>query len=335
MTPRSSLVRLAARLSVQLGAGLACIAVAGTASAESLMLYTSQPTTDAQQTVDAFEAANPDIDVEWVRDGTTRLMARLQAELAAGQTKPDVLLVADAVSLESLRQQGRLAAYRPQGLSHYAKDFYDPDGYYHGTKQIATGIVYHQRAAEHPQHWQDLADPALANQVAMPSPLYSGAALIHLDTLVNDPQFGWDYYEQLAANGVNPNGGNGGVFKQVAAGTKPYGVVVDFLALREKAKGSPIEFVYPDEGVSVVTEPVAILKDAAHPEAARRFVDFVLSRQGQELVSEQGYLPARDDVEAPDGYPPRDAIHRLPFSATRALEQADAEKARFAEIFSP
>ena len=46
---------------------------------ETLVLYTSQPYSDAQQTVDAFEQAHPDIDVEWVRDGTTRLITRLRS----------------------------------------------------------------------------------------------------------------------------------------------------------------------------------------------------------------------------------------------------------------
>lgn len=313
---------------------VAGLLVAPLSSAESLMLYTSQPNTDAQQTVDAFEAAHPGIEVQWVRDGTTRLMTRLEAERSAGQNRADVLLVADAVSLENLRQQDLLASYRPEALDHYPDTLYDPEGHYFGTKQIATGIVYHQRAAEQPQHWQDLTDAALKGQVAMPSPLYSGAALIHLDSMVNDERFGWDYYQALADNGVMPNGGNGGVLKQVAAGTRPYGVMVDFMALREKAKGSPIEFVYPEEGVSVVTEPVAIMKNARHPEAAQKFVDFLLSKAGQELIREQGYLPARDDVDAPEGYPERSQIHALPFSATRALEQAEAEKARFADIFS-
>ena len=69
------------------------------ASAETLKLYTSQPNEDAQQTVDAFQAANPGITVEWVRDGTTKLMARMAAEMQAGAGQPDVLLISDTVTL--------------------------------------------------------------------------------------------------------------------------------------------------------------------------------------------------------------------------------------------
>lgn len=59
-------------------------------AAEKLVLYTSQPNQDAQTTVDAFKAAYPDVEVEWVRDGTTKLMAKLRAEIAAGDPRPDV-----------------------------------------------------------------------------------------------------------------------------------------------------------------------------------------------------------------------------------------------------
>lgn len=58
-----------------------------------LVLYTSQPNTDAQQTVDAFIARNPGVTVEWVRDGTPKIMAKLRAEIEAGQPQPDVLLM--------------------------------------------------------------------------------------------------------------------------------------------------------------------------------------------------------------------------------------------------
>ena len=73
----------------------ALLALTASASfAETLTLYTSQPNADAQMTVDAFMEANPNIEVEWVRDGTTKLMARLMAEIEAGNPQPDVLLIA-------------------------------------------------------------------------------------------------------------------------------------------------------------------------------------------------------------------------------------------------
>ena len=113
---------------------------------EKLVLYTSQPNSDAQQTVDAFQAAHPDVEVEWVRDGTTQLMTRLRSELSAGVSNPDVLLIADSMTMESLKQEGHLQAYLSPERAAYAAELYDPEGYYYGTKLITTGIVYNTAA---------------------------------------------------------------------------------------------------------------------------------------------------------------------------------------------
>ncbi|PMR74505.1 ABC transporter substrate-binding protein [Billgrantia endophytica] len=303
------------------------------AQADSLVLYTSQPNSDAQQTVDAFQAAHPGIEVEWVRDGTPRLMTRLRSELQAGVAKPDVLLIADSVTMESLKREGHLQPYLSDARDGYAPELYDAEGYYYGTKLITTGIVYHTRAEHAPGSWRELASPDYAGQVTMPSPLYSGAALIHLAAVTDSPTLGWDYYEALADNRTEAQGGNGGVFNDVASGAKPYGIVVDYLPIREAVKGSPVAFVFPEEGVSAVTEPVAILEQAANPEAARKFVDFLLSEAGQQLVSRQGYLPALDGVEPPEGFPARDEITLMPLDAARALENAEAQQRRFSELF--
>ncbi|GAB3483502.1 ABC transporter substrate-binding protein [Marinomonas epiphytica] len=300
---------------------------------ETLTLYTSQPNKDAQMTVDAFQSANPDIKVDWVRDGTTKLMTKLRAELASGVVKPDVLLIADSVTMESMVADDYLYPYMSAEREQYDSALYSKNGYYYGTKLITTGIVRHQKAPQKPMDWADLAKPEYKNQVAMPSPLYSGAALIHLATLTDEASLGWNHYEQLHNNQVKAQGGNGGVLKAVASGTKPYGVIVDFLAIREAAKGSPIEFVFPKTGVSMVTEPVAIMKEAKNKEAAKRFVDFLLSKQGQQLVLDQGYLPARSDMPVPTGFPARKDIRLMPFDAEKTLQNNEANKARFSDIF--
>jgi len=303
------------------------------ASAETLKLYTSQPNADAQKTVDAFQAAHPGITVDWVRDGTTQLMARMSAEIAAGAGQPDVLLIADSVTLEGLVKEGKLAAYKSPEAAGFDPALYSAEGYYHSTKLITTGIAYHTGAASVPTSWADLAKPEYKGLVAMPSPLYSGAAMIHMTTLTSDGALGWPYYEALAANETRADGGNGGVFKAVASGEKPYGVLVDYMALRAKAEGSPIDFVFPEEGLTWVTEPVAILEGAKNIEAAQKFVDFVISEAGQKLVAEMGYIPARNGIESPAGFPARDSLKLLSFDAAAALTATEENKAKFSDIF--
>jgi iron(III) transport system substrate-binding protein len=316
---------------------MACLVMAMSAQAalakSKLVLYTSQPNKDAQQTVDGFKAQNPDIEVDWVRDGTTKMMAKLRAEFAAGAPRPDVLLIADMVTMEGLKKEGRLQAHKAADLSAYDPALYDKDKHYFSTKLITTGIVYHTKCKVKPSSWKDLVDPKMKGLVAMPSPLTSGAATIHMATLIGNSALGWDYYKALAKNQVHPKGGNGGTFKAVAGGEKMMGVVVDFLPIREKRKGSPVEFVFPKEGVSAVTEPVAILSTAKNVEAAKKFVDYLLSVKGQKLAAGQGYLPARNGIKPPAGFPDRSQIKLMSFSASEALKNDKANKKRFVEIF--
>ena len=311
----------------------AFVLLASTAMADTITLYTSQPNADAQRTVDAFMAANPGTEVDWVRDGTTKLMARLRAEIEAGNPQPDLLLIADTVTLEGMAQEGLLTAYKSPEAAAYDAALYSADGYYHSTKLITTGIVYNTGVETAPTSWGDLSDASIKGQIAMPSPLYSGAALIHLATLTGDEALGWDYYANLAANEARAQGGNGGTFKAVASGEKPYGMVVDFLAIRNKADGSPVEFVFPKEGVSYVTEPVAIMSTAKNVEGAQKFVDFLLGDAGQNLVLDMGYIPARDGMGVPEGFPARENTKLMDFDPAEALANAETNKAKFAELF--
>ncbi|MEM6441303.1 MAG: ABC transporter substrate-binding protein [Pseudomonadota bacterium] len=303
------------------------------AASGKLVLYTSQPNADAQATVDAFTAKHPDVEVEWIRDGTTKVMAKLRAEFAAGAPQPDVLLIADMVTMEGLKAEGRLMAHPDADVSAYDPALMDADKTYFSTKLITTGIVYNTGAEMVPTSYKDLLKPEAKDKIAMPSPLTSGAATIHMAALTSNPDLGWALYEGLAEQGANPQGGNGGTYRAVAGGEKLYGFVVDFLPIRNKADGAPVEFVFPEEGVSAVTEPVAILSTAANPEAAKAFVDFLLSPEGQQMAADQGYLAAHPAIDPPEGFPSRDAIKLMDFDPAAALADDAKNKMKFEDIF--
>ena len=298
-----------------------------------LVLYTSQPNADAQQTVDAFQARYPGVEVEWIRDGTTKIMAKLRAEFEAGAPQPDVLLIADMVTMEGLEAEGRLMAYPEADVSAFDPALMDDEGHYFSTKLITTGIVYNTGADMVPASYKDLLKEDVKNKLAMPSPLTSGAATIHMAAITANPDLGWDFYEGLAAQGANPKGGNGGTYKAIAGGEKLYGFVVDFLPIREMAKGAPVAFVFPEEGVSAVTEPAAILSTAQNPDAAKAFVDFLISEEGQQLAADMGYLPAHPGITPPAGFPALTEIKLLDFDPAKALADDQANKMKFSEIF--
>jgi len=298
-----------------------------------LVLYTSQPQADAQATIDAFRKIHPGVAVEFARDGTTQIMNKLRAEIAAGAPQADVLLIADAMTMEALKADNRLLAYPEAKTDAFPPGAYDAAKTYFATKFIATGIVYNKAAPVKPESWADLAKPEFKGQLIMPSPLYSGAAAIHMGVLTRTPGLGWPYYEALAKAGTQSARGNGAVLEAVAGGQKLYGVLVDFMAIRAREKGSPIEFVFPKVGVTVVTEPVAILSTAKNVPAAKAFVDFLLSPEGQALAVAQGMMPARVDATPPAGFPALASIRMMPADIAAILASDERDKERFADLF--
>lgn len=314
-------------------AALAVILCAAGASAGSLTLYTSQPDADAAKTVEAFRKVHPDVDVQLYRSGTSDILSKLAAEFSAGAPQADVLLIADAVSMESLKAQKRLLAYPEAKVDGFPADTYDADRTYFGSKLITTGIAYNSAAADKPQHWSDLAKPGYKDMVVMPSPLYSGAAAYLLSGFTANSDLGWGYFEKLKENGLLSVRGNGAVLKSVASGEKPYGILVDFMALNAKAKGSPVEFVFPPEGAPAVTEPVAIMSSTKNEADAKKFIDFILSDDGQKLALAQGYLPAKASVGRPAWLPEGVDVKIMPIETRKVLEQTESDKARFSEMF--
>ena len=298
-----------------------------------LVLYTSQPERDATQTVAAFRKANPGVEVEVFRSGTTEVMGKLAAELSAGQPKADVLLIADAASMESLKRDGRLLPYPDAKVAGLAPGSFDADRTYFGSKLITTGIAVNTAAKSRPASWADLAKPEYKGQIAMPSPLYSGAAAIMLGTMTTRPDLGWQFFEKLKADDAVAVRGNGAVLNAVASGEKAYGVLVDFMAFNAKAKGSPVDFVFPSEGLPAVTEPVAMLKTSQNPAAARAFIDFILSDDGQKLAASMGYIPARASVGMPSWYPAGAKINLMPTDIAKVVQSNSDNLKRFADLF--
>ncbi|WP_233553059.1 ABC transporter substrate-binding protein [Teichococcus wenyumeiae] len=298
----------------------------------NLVLYTSQLEPDAAATVEAFRKLHPGVTVDWVRGGTNQILPRLRAEIAAGSPRADVLLLADSLTFEGLKKEGLLRPSPDVDTGATPAMVHDPDRTYFGTKLMTTGIVMNTRAPFTPKSWADLLRPEARDMTAMPSPSVSGAAGIHIQTLAQDPKLGWDYIEKLAKAGIQPRGGNGAVLQSVAGGERAFGIVVDYMPIREAAKGAPVKYIFPEDGVSAITEPAAILKSSKNPQAAAAFISFLLSAEGQKLASSQGFLPADPNVAPPPGFPDPKTVKVLPLDNARAAAEADATLRRFNQL---
>ncbi|QKX51128.1 ABC transporter substrate-binding protein [Planococcus glaciei] len=300
----------------------------------SLDFYTSQPDADAQALVNAFTEKNPGVEVSIFRSGIEEVVSKIQAEDQAGDIQADVLLVADSVTFENFKKEELLLPYKSPETEAIDEAYVDPDGTYTGTKVMATGLIVNTNEVKDlPDSWSVLTEKAAKGKAVMPSPLYSGAAAYNLGVVTKQDSMGWEFYEDMRANDITITQGNGAVLEGVAMGEQQYGMIVDYLAAQAKSDGSPVELVYPKEGVLVITEPVGILANTDNEEAAQAFVDFVLSEEGQELASDQGYTPIREGIEAPEGLKSLNDIKVLEADSAELLQTRDDDKAKFGEIF--
>lgn len=313
----------------------ACSEPAATSSGETdggtLTVYTSEPQAKIDALVAAFESENPGIDVEVYRAGTGDLNARIASEQATGSIGADVLLAADAPTFEGFKDDDLLLQYTPADVAALDPSVVDPDGYYVGTRIIPTVIAYNTGAVDAPPtSWKELTDPKYAGQITMPNPDVSGAAAYNTAVWMSTEELGEQWLQSLTANDPVVAESNGPVAQAVASGGQPIGIVVDYLVRELAAKGSPIGVSYPTDGVPFITQPAGIFKDSDNAEAAKKFVDFLVGKQGQELAVSQQYLPVRGDVGTPANTPALADLTLL----TPDLEQVTAIQAEAVEKFN-
>jgi iron(III) transport system substrate-binding protein len=308
--------------------------VALAAPSGTVVVYTSQPSDQIAKVVEAFRKAQPGIRVELYRSGTTEVMNKLQAEFAAGRPQADVVLIADAVAMTQLKNDGRLLVNPDAPTAKLPPALVDPDKTYFGTKLITTGIAINTNLVKAKSlSWRDLLPAAAAGKTVLAHPLYSGAAVIHVGTIVQQWNFGWSYFETLAKNGAIAAKGNGAVLESVARGEKAYGIIIEYMAFNAKAKGSPVDFIFPQEGVSAITQPVAVLKTSRNIEAAKAFVNWQLSEDAQNQSVSQGYFPVFSEIASPAGYPPVSSLRIMGADFRTMLAKDEENKRRFVELF--
>jgi len=299
-----------------------------------LTVYTSQPEADIQALVEVFNESYPDVNVEIFRSGTEEVVSKVLAEKETNSLQADVILVADAATFESLKKENLLMSYESKELDGINSEFYDADHTYTGTKIISTGIIVNKDVIKlEIISLADLLKSEIKDELIMPSPLYSGAAAYNLGVITRTKGLGWEFYEGIKDNGVTVGKGNGTVQTAVLAGEKGCGIIVDYMALRAKAEGAPVEFIYPSEGSLIVTEPIGIINGTKQEDNAKAFVDFILSKDGQEATSEIGYTPIKSGIKAPKGFKAADEIKNLTFDIKTLVETREADKEAFAKMF--
>jgi len=264
---------------------------------QKLLVYSSMKESLLGELKSAFARKHPDINLDYQNGGAAKLMARLAAERESGKLLADVLWTGDVTDFYHLKAQGALFAYTPAEIKVLANPFPDYDGSFTAARLATLGMVFNTRfVKEAPKSWQDAYKPTFKDAYGLANPSLSGTAYLGVAMLLRN--FGWSYFEALHANGARLGKGSAQLVDDTAAGDLLASLAVDYVVFDKIDKGATLALVYPAELI-VIPSPIAILKGGPNNEAAKKYVDFVLSRDGQAILAGEGMLPVRTDVVVP------------------------------------
>ncbi len=323
------------RTLLALAAGLALALAAGPAAAQQkLYVYTSMKESLIGELRSAFAKKHPEVKMDYQSAGAGKLMAKIAAERESGKILADVLWTSEVPDFYQLKAQGMLLPYTPREIKSLVNPLPEYDGSFTAVRLGTLGIAYNTRLVKSPPaSWQDLQKPAFKGAFGVANPALSGTAYMSVSLLTK--AFGWEFFEKLRANGAKMGKGSGQVVDDTASGDLVASLAVDYITLDKIGKGATLALAYPPE-MLVIPSPVAIFKATPNAEAAKKFVDFVLSKEGQTIIAHEGTLPVRSDVTVPAQYKlpaVDDAMKRaIKIDYVKLMAEKEASVKKFTEI---
>ncbi len=299
-----------------------------------LVVYTSVKDVLISRLRDAFASKYPDIDLDYYSAGAGKLMVKIAGELQSGSVGADVVWTSEISDFFRLKHQGALERYIPSEWRTIVSPVKDPDGFFTPVRLGTLGIAYNtKKVATPPKSWEDLLDSRFRDGFGIANPAFSGTAWISVAMIAHT--MGWDYIDRLKANGAKMGQGSLQLVADTASGDLKASIAIDYITVEKIEKGATLGFMYPKE-MMVIPSPVAIFKGASHPKAARKFVNFLLSREGQEIIASAGMLPVRDDVSLRQGFnlvSPREAEKRaMRIDYPKTINEKDSIIQKFTSI---
>lgn len=281
------------RSSAAVLAAFAAMLSTSTAFAETnLTVYTAIEAVDLDRYKAEFEKANPDIKINWVRDSTGVMTAKLLAEKDNPQA--DVVWGLAATSLLLLKSQGMLEPYAPAGVEKLDPKFVDASTppSWTGMDAYVAAICYNTVEGQKlgltpPKSWKDLTKPEYKGHVVMPNPNSSGTGFLDVSAWLQ--MFGdkdaWAFMDALHENISAYTHSGSKPCKMAGAGETAIGVSFEFPGAKAKAAGAPIDIIFPEEGSGWEAEATAIIAGTANLEAAKKLVDFSVSKEANEMYN--------------------------------------------------
>jgi iron(III) transport system substrate-binding protein len=248
--PTLTLSRLAA--GVAFAALLWTPGAAPAAAQTELTVYTAVEAEDLQKYAERFNAAHPDIKINWVRDSTGIVTAKLLAE--KNNPQADVVWGLAATSLLLLKSEGMLEPYAPKGVEALDPKFVDKSTppTWTGMDAWVAALCFNTIEAEKhgipaPTSWADLTDPVYQGHVVMPNPASSGTGFLDVSSWLQmfGEEGGWEYMDKLHANIASYTHSGSKPCKMAGSGETVVGVSFAFRGAKEKADGAPIDIIIP------------------------------------------------------------------------------------------
>src|SRR6187402_1110583 len=313
---------ISASLKALANAALAACAGLAFAQKTQLLVYTALETDQIKAYETGFNKVNPNIEIKWVRDSTGVITAKLLAE--KGNPQADVVMGVAASSLALLDSQGMLIPYAPLNLDAIMSAYRDkknPPAWFGmdvwGATVCFNTVEAQKKGLPKPETWKDMTKPIYKGQIVMPNPASSGTGYFDVTawlTLFGDDNGkggGWKYMDGLHENIAQYTHSGSKPCNMAAAGEFVVGISFEYRGNTNKAKGAPIDLVFPKEGLGWDLEAFAIHKGTKKLDAARKLADWASSKDAMILYGKNFAITAQPGVAPKLANIPADYESRL------------------------
>jgi iron(III) transport system substrate-binding protein len=248
-----------------------------------------------------FEKKYPGVKCNYIRTTAQVAYQRLAQDQKAGIAQASVISSTDQSHYTKMKQDGWLQPYKPKNLPELVdafRSFNDPDDLFTATAAGLVLITYNTSVvspAEAPRKWTDLADPRWKNKVSIGHPGFSG----YVGTWVVQMKklYGWDYFKKLELNKPRIGRSINDTVTMLNAKESIVAAGPSATTLESRAKGNPVAVVSPEDGAVLMVSASGILKNAPAPNAGRLFIEYLLSREGNEVMVSQYQDPVNKSVK--------------------------------------
>jgi iron(III) transport system substrate-binding protein len=294
-----------------------------------LMFYAAFNANDSKTLTDGFKQLYPKIDAMFYRATDAQLMERILTESRAGQNLWDVVMTTSFYG-HNLKKRGVLASYDSPERKYYRDGYKDPQATWTSIYTNYAAFGYNTRSVLKtavPKSFADLLKPEWKGNIGIDSRAYEW-----FGTMVKamGDEKGIAYMRELAKQVQLRNGRN--LLAQLVAAGEFKGGLTAYSQTFEQLKpaGAPVDWVYLNP-VFANIHPVGLSAKAPHPNAGKLFIDFVLSKKGQDLIRGMNRIPDRVDTP-PEHARLMEGIKPV-FAPTEVLEEFERYAKIFHEIF--